>query len=273
MKKDLLLVLALVSVSFVPYAQTGKSLKSVLELQMPKTAGEDMAGTRGASVVWHPVFKKYYATFAGNEDYPLAMFDKDGKRVSEDDLATMADVRGLWYDAVTKKITGNAYSDLGWFSYNLDENGIPFEAEIVLDGMFQPHDQCVGVYNTAKKQVMFLYGGLVYMYNTEGDLVDSLTIQWGVQKGKEREEDNMMEGDEFDYNEVSMVYTGIKGRELGFLNVVSKQIVLYDISTGYMTKILPLPADVALESMFNFAYANGIYWLFNIEQRKWIGLK
>jgi hypothetical protein len=43
--------------------------------------------------------------------------------------------------------------------------------------------------------------------------------------------------------------------------------------TGFLTTQLPLPKDAVTEGAFNFAYANGIYWLFNIAERKWVGYK
>src|SRR5215813_581029 len=76
-------------------AQTKQSLKKVLELKMPKTEDDDMAGKRGASVAWHSVQKKYYAVFAGNAEYPLAIFDMTGKLLSDEDQTAMTDTRGL----------------------------------------------------------------------------------------------------------------------------------------------------------------------------------
>jgi hypothetical protein len=272
MKKTLLLALVLFSVVIAPYAQTGKPLKSVLELKMPKNVDDDMPGTRGASVVWHPAQKKYYAAFAGNTGYPLGVFDKDGKLLSNEDLTTMADTRGLWYNPDTKKVCGNGYDEFGWFAYKLDKDGIPTEAEILFEGMFQPGDQSVGVYTTAQKQVLFLNNGMVHMYDGNAEARDSIIIHWGQKKDAETEGHDDMEA-ALNYNSLALVYTGIKGQELGFLNIADKQIELYNISTGYLAKSLPLPEDAAVESIFNFAYANGIYWLFNIEERKWIGYK
>lgn len=268
MTKTVFLVL-LLSAGILSNAQpAGKPLKKVLELKMPKTADDDMPGTRGASVAWHPAQKKYYASFAGNIGYPMGVFDIKGKRLSGDDLTTMADTRGLWYDPTTKLICGNGYNDFGWFAYKLDTKGIPVEAEIIYgDDMYQPGDQSVGVYNTVAKKVMFLHDGLVYMYNADGEAQDTLVINWGLKKGEEVDEYN-----EDEYNG-SLIYTGVKGQELGFLNITDNSIELYDMKTGYLTRTIALPEEAPLESMFNFAYANGIYWLFSIADRTWIGYK
>src|SRR4051812_44622439 len=117
MPKLLLLLVSIVSAAATVMGQAPtQSLKKVAELKMPLTAEDEMPGTRGASVAWHPIQKKYYASFAGNVDFPMGVFDATGKRVSADELKTQADTRGLWYDPAKKTIAGNGYSDFGWFS-------------------------------------------------------------------------------------------------------------------------------------------------------------
>src|SRR5262245_58419425 len=78
------------------------TLKKVMSLTMARTADDDMPGTRGASIAWHPLQKKYYAAMAGNIAYPLCIFDVKGQRISPDSQSCNMDVRGLWYNAVKK---------------------------------------------------------------------------------------------------------------------------------------------------------------------------
>lgn len=275
MKKIIPGVLILLVAVIPALAQTGNPapLKKVMELKMPKTADDVSPGTRGASVAWHPVQKKYYAVFAGNAAYPLAVFDARGKRISDVEQAALIDTRGIWYNPATKLVTGNAYSDYGWFTYKLDKSGIPTEYISVMEGQNQPDAQCVGAYNTTAKRVLFLKGSLVYSYNADGIPVDSTLIHFGRAKtdGPADNEDPAVTPE--DYNYTSLVYTGKKGQELGFLNTTNKEIELYDAKTGYRTKILSLPLNAVAEQSFNFAYTNGIYWLFNIGKRTWNGYK
>jgi len=252
---------------------TARSLKKVMELKMPKTGDDNMPGKRGASVTWHPVQKKYYAAFAGNVEYPMAVFDDKGKRLSSDTQQAMIDSRGLWYDASAKLICGNGYDDYGWFSYKLDNKGLLSDIDIIVDGMNQPDVQSVGTFNSASKQVLFLYNSQVYMYNKDAEVEDSLLIHWNRKKTDGPADDEDPEDSPEDYNHTSVIYTGIKGQELGFLNITNKQIELYDIKTGYLTKMLSLPETATTEETFNFSYANGIYWLFNMDLRKWVGYK
>lgn len=250
-----------------------KALKKVMTLKMPKTEDDDMPGTRGASVTWHPLLKKYYAVFAGNQGYPLAVFDATGKRVSADDLTAFIDTRGLWYNPFKKQVMGNSYNDFGWFRYELDAKGLVKNHEVVLEGMNQPDAQSVGAYNSLGKQVLFLKSGKIFFYTETGNIKDSLVIHWGRTKADGAGSTDEYDLAAMDYNYTTVVYTGIKGSEIGLLNVDQSQIELYDIKTGFMTKKIPLPEDTKTELSFNFAYANGIYWLFSMENREWYGYK
>ena len=272
--KRIIFLLSFVVAGLYGFSQPATSLKKVLELKMPKTVDDDMPGTRGASVAWHPVQKKYYAVFAGNMGYPRAVFDAKGNRQSDNDVTALIDTRGLWYNPFSKQVEGNAYSDYGWFAYKLDSKGMPTdELENLAYGMNQPDAQCVGVYNPATRQVLFLRGGMVTMYNSSQEAVDSVAIHWSRKKadGPADGEDATVSPE--DYNYTSLICTGVKGGEIGFLNTTNKEIELYDIKSGYLSKRLSLPETTSVEASFNFAYANGIYWLFDIEKRTWKGYK
>lgn len=274
MKKILFLAIACMLVNMTLHAQKTPALKKVIELKMPKTEEDDMPGKRGATVVWHPVQKKYYAVFAGNIEYPLAIFDVKGKRLSTDEQKAMLDTRGLWYNPVKKLICGNGYNDYGWFTYKLDPKGIPTDYTETVEGMNQPDAQSVGVYNSTARQVLFHYLGKVYVYNSDAELQDSLMIHWGLKKTDAAEEDpEDVSMTPEDYNYTSLIYTGIKGQELGFLNTTAKQVELYDIKTGFLTRTISFPEPATAEASFNFAFTNGIYWLFDMESRKWVGYK
>lgn len=277
MKKVLLFTTLFLVTANMLQAQLKQTLKKVMELKMPKTADDLMPGTRGASVAWHPVQKKYYAVMAGNADYPLAVFDATGKRISDEDLTAMNDSRGLWYNPASKEINGNGYGETGWFKFVMNSKGIPTSSSVTLEGLNQPDGQCVGAFHPVRKEVMFLYNGVVSLYSlADGSTSGSVQINWG----KKKSSGNSDGGSDTDtqetpeaYNNTTVIYTGIKNSELGFLNTEKKTIELYDFQTGFLTKEIPLPGNAVTESSFNFAYANGIYWLFNIEARTWIGYK
>ena len=253
-----------------------QELKKVLELKMPLTADDEKPGTRGASVVWHPVQKKYYAAMAGNVAYPFAVFDTKGKRLSPDTLKCKQDIRGLWYNPITKAIEGNAYDAGGWFRYTLDSKGFIVSAKVFKEGQNQPGEQCIGAFDSKANKVLFLSNDGVHFYDMKNPESTSVfEVKW-----ESKTEDEYIESDFYDiievpegYNTSTVVHTGIPGSELGFLCVDFKEIGLYSIKTGLLTKTLRLPIEAPAELTFNFAYTNGIYWLFDMEARTWYGYK
>jgi hypothetical protein len=221
------------------------------------------------------VQKKYYAAFAGNGGYPLAVFDVTGKRLSDDEQATMQDTRGLWYNATLKKICGNGYSDIGWFSYKLDAKGIPEESEIYAAGMNQPGEQSIGVYNAKTNMVCFLYGQNIYMYNKDAMQEEDSTIRLypGITKAGDIDKEDDGTTLKEDYSSNVLIYTGIPKAEFGLLNSTEKQVELYNKKTGLLTQKLKLPADIETYPSFSFSYTTGTYWAFDQETRIWTGYK
>jgi len=276
MKKYVLFFIAVFMFCSAVTAQTTRPLKKIMELKMPKTIDDDMPGTRGASVAWHPVQKKYYAVMAGNALYPLAVFDIKGKRISDDSLTAMIDSRGLWYNSVTKQICGNGYNTNGWFSYKIGKSGIPAGHVIDFEGMNQPGEQSVGAYNTLKKEVLFLKGSQICRYSAADASTNeenNSLIHWGLTKAQGIAEDDDIATVPEAYNNSTVIYTGITGAEAGLLNILDNLIELYDYKTGFLSQKLKLPESAIVEASFNFAFANGIYWLFDIKNRVWIGYK
>jgi len=263
-------------------AQLIKTLKKTVELKMPGIAvpsivtGEDsLPGKRGGAVIWHPLQKKYYAAFAGNETFPLAVFDVTGKLLSGEDQTCMVDTRGLWYNPKLKKICGNGYADIGWFSHTLDLKGIPVTSEIYVAGMNQPGEQSIGVFHAKSNLVYFIYGQNIFVYNADAMQEEDSTLRLypGISKKEDIDEEDDGEFLSEDYNSNVLIYTGISKAEFGLLNVMEKQVELYNKKTGLLTQKLRLPDDVETYTAFNFSYTNGTYWAFNMDTRIWTGYK
>ena len=172
-------------------------------------------------------------------------------------------------------ICGNGYSDIGWFSHKLDAKGIPVESEIYAAGMNQPGEQSIGVFNEKSTLVCFLYGQNIYVYNADAMQEEDSTIRLypGITKAEEIDKDDDGETLKEDYSSNVLIYTGIPKAEFGLLNVYETQVELYNKKTGLMTQKLKLPAEVVTYGAFNFSYANGTYWAFNMDTRIWTGYK
>lgn len=226
-----------------------------MSLQMPEGNG-----TRGAGVVWHPLQKKYYASFAGNTSYPMGVFDATGKMLSNDTLTTMADTRGLWYNPQTNTIDGNGYDNFGWFSYTINKKGIPTGIKYLIQDMKQPDAQSQGVYNVKTNQVgFFTYLGFVKTYSP-------ITFE---EKGST--EIIMKEGVALEEYYVSGICN--EKAELGLFRVETLCVDFYDIKTGKYKYTVTIPENTHVADNFSFAYTNGMIWLFDDETRKWNAFK
>jgi hypothetical protein len=186
------------------------SAEKVMDMVIPE------GGANGASVVYHPKEKLYYAAQAGNMDFPLVIFNANGKVVSGTDQKTLIDVRGLWYNPKTKQLEGNAYNDFGWFSYDLNRDGLPSIIKKKRQGMSQPDQNSAGVLNTEDNEVLFLDGLNIVCYSTDGtDKRKSIQIHFGAMNTNDA---TTLSSADFEktYNIRSIIYTGTKGAEIGF---------------------------------------------------------
>ncbi len=270
MKKVISILIAVFLLHSINFAQSTSALKKVLTLKIT-TEG----GANGAGVVWHPIHKKYYAGMAGNENFQMGVFDAKGKLVSSDTLTTMVDLRGLWYNPKLNTIQSNAYASGGWNEYKLNKNGIPVGIKNLFEGMYQPNENGVGTYNPTTNQVYFLNDEdnlLIAIYNMKDATAIENKLKLHLQNVTLNADKDELYLDE-EYNSTTALYTGIIKKEILLLNIDQNQIEFYNLKNGFMTSSKKFPEDTKLESMFNFAYANGIFWLFNKADREWIGYK
>ncbi|MEJ8844223.1 hypothetical protein WG954_17650 [Lacibacter sp. H375] len=243
------------------------SAEKVMDMAIPE------GGANGASVAYNPKEKLYYAAQAGNAEFPLVIFNANGKVVSAEDQKTLIDVRGLWYNPKTKKLEGNAYQEFGWFSYELNKDGLPEQLNKKKEGLYQPDQNSAGVLNTEDNEVLFLDGLNIVCYSTDGtDKRKSIQLHFGAINANDAATLSLADFEKT-YNTSSIIYTGMKGAEIGLLNITKKEIELYNIKSGYLSIVIKLPVRFELETRFNFSYSNGIYWVFDKQNRKWNGFR
>jgi hypothetical protein len=275
MKKSFILFLLFIFFQTVVYSQKERRLKKVLELKIPREGG-----TNGASVAWNPVTKKYYAAVAGSSKNFIGVYDASGKLISPASLETGCDLRGIWYNDSTKTLQLNGYKDFGWAEYVLDSNGFPSSIKMLYPGLHQPNDQSVGAYNAAKNHLYFLLENTVLTYDfATATLLDHpIELKPEEEKKKQEEKKAGEEGEEDEeeggeFNTTALIYTGIKGSEFGMINFMEKRILLFNAANGRKKAELELPKGAPIHELLNFAYCNGIYWLFDKKERSWKGYK
>lgn len=265
MKKTVLLSLALLLVIGIGHlnAQKSKKLTKVLELVMPDYA----EGNNGASVVWHPEQKRYYAGFAGNELFSMTVFSPDGKLLSGEGLETLVDLRGLWY--YKGAIEGNCFDEGGWIRYKLNAQGIPEDVQTIFEGNHQATAHSPGSIDPKSGLVYFMDNfGVVIPYDYKTGLAkESLVLQLG--KVKESDQGSQIE----EYNASTVFFTGQKKAELAVLNVDTRNLEFYDRKKGLLTQKYSFPENAPLPDFLNIAYTNGIVFVFDKENKVWIGYK
>ncbi len=222
MNKITLLVASILMIGFTANAQKPVTLKQVLTLRIDREGGAN-----AASVAWHPVQKKYYAAQAGNETFPMEVFDANGKMLSDDKLETMADVRGFWYNPNTKALQANCYDTGGWVEYKLNGKGTPASVLNMNKEPGKPDAQSVGAYDPKKNVVYYFdYSTVgVERHKMSDDVSDTtISLHLGAKTKSDIKDDQDVA--KTNYNENTIIFTGIAGSEIGLLNVTDKQIEL-----------------------------------------------
>jgi hypothetical protein len=225
-----------------------------------KLLSED--GRNGSAVAWVDEFEKYYTLIAGNADYPLEVFDDKGNNIQS--IPAGADFRGLWYNPEYSFLEGNTYDYHDILSFGTDEKGlltdeIPYE-ELYELPVYNPQS----VLNMDTEQNMYIWlenesGEIIFIDAETGEEGEALSIE--IPTGFEN------------INSTTVVYTGINGGEYALLNYVDKLIYLIDGTTGKESATIKLPSDAVTNQAFCFSFANGQFWLFDIEKREWQGYK
>ena len=273
--KQLCLFIALVALLSADISAQEKSGLVPQTLQKVTGLKMDRAGnTNGAAVAWHPAQKKYYAAQAG-VDAPMMVFDEKGKKITATDLKAGVDVRGFWYNPITRTLQVTTAGNAGWYEYALDDRGIPENRRRMGIETGQQDAQAVGAYAAKLNSIYFFDPNTV---NVESRMLsglagaDKMKLRLGsaVKDGVSDEELSKRKNS---YNQTTIIYTGIGHAEIGLLNLAGKQIELYDVATGLMTQTLKLPPAAPVSASLNFSYSNNVYWLYDRANKEWDGYK
>jgi hypothetical protein len=231
-----------------------EELKAAIEKELPKIF----------RIFLFLLQNKYYCAFAGSADFPFSVFDTAGKILSGENTIARFDIRGNWYNSKTKTLQANGYNNSGWTAFKIDADGLPVSNEVFIAGLHQPNAQSVGAFSDKLQKVYFLNSNSIDQYNLNGDLEKQTPLYL-----KATPNSVMIEMPWY-YNN-ALIYTGITKGEIGLLNNHAQTIELYNVATGKFAAAWQLPAGIPDNKIFNFAYANGIVWLFDKESRTWYG--
>ena len=112
MKKYIVFIIALFLVSSTGLLAQTRTLKQVMELQMPKTADDELCGTRGAGVCWNPITQKYYAAFNESPTIIEAQAFESAKILRDQISSGYRSRSSLSYQLKSMGRTSGAYSEI-----------------------------------------------------------------------------------------------------------------------------------------------------------------
>jgi hypothetical protein len=222
---------------------------------------QQYGGSNGTAVVFNPEEQFYYTVFAGNADYPLETFTRFGNNIYQANAGN--DIRGMWWNPKAKALEANCYDDGGIISIGLTEEGYAGTSNtVIFDGAdYQPNEHAVGVFDPVKKEILYYSDGFVMGYSRKSGKPTKTFIFL------------LLPVEVSDMNWSTLIYTGVKGMELGLLDYASKKVYLFDRSSGLQTGTVELPKTAVTYDRFNFSYANGNIFLFDQDERTWTGYR
>lgn len=222
-----------------------------LSLQMP-----DSAGFNGGGIAFCKKNKKYYAAFAGNKYFPMQAFNTKGNSVGSV-LKARTDMRGLWYNPKAQQLEANGFGQEPIVKYIFND-GLPDETEKIISDIKKPDAQCVASYDYDSDEILMFSEGSIYRFNhTSGELLGDYIL-------KSMPED-------YNLNENTLAYTGIKDGEIALLDYKGKKVYLFQKNTGEFKGTILLPENAPTNRNFNFGFANQKVWLFDTDKRIWLG--
>lgn len=216
-------------------------------------------GTNACAVTYNPDTRLYYTAFAGNAAFPLEAFDESGQNRYTGEVG--ADIRSLWYDAKSRSLQGLAYPQKGKFAIGLDASGLPVSLK-------EPGERTVA--SISSPQSTASPAGKLGLLLFDGSTVHRLHPSSLKQKGTIVPKNLPVSAQNLNYTTV--VYTGVKGYELGFYDPNDSKIYFTD-AKGEYTGTTRLPSDAPQATAFRLSYANGRLWLFDADERTWFAYR
>jgi len=252
MKRNLFVVLALA----IQYsmAQPTQDISHRISL----TASQ-ARGSMGVSVVWNSAEKRYYSAVSGGQEKLLLLYDEQGK-LNHTPYHLEFDPGALWFESGGTALGSSASGIEGLYKIHL-RSGLPAFTENVYYAIHNPVCIGTGAWVSRKKEVWFYHDKTVYRFKI-GRAKRVIPIALDI-----ADFDNEL-------NVMSMIYTGIKKREIGLYDYGQNRILLFNAKTGRCSYTLNIKQD-GHENLRplcgDFSYANGIYWLFDRETGIWHG--
>ncbi len=217
-------------------------------------------GSNASAVAWDGKREVYVTVIAGNETFPMEVFDRKGNAVFQTDAGF--DWRGLWYNPTTGMLEGNGAGKYGWASFSLRGADSRSEIDNFEASQCQPDFNSVGAYDVAKRQVVYLdftVDGLAMYARKNSMKIKYLNLDWSST-------------DIGSVNTTTVGCTGHKNYEFVLLEYSLGKLIFFNRS-GDQTASVQLPAGAPLAEQFAFSFVHDRAFLYDKSSRIWHAYK
>ena len=253
--------LGILILTFISAAAFAQDLKSSVGCDISLQIVSEN-GTNALGVTYDETSNRYYTAFAGNKIYPLEAFTANGEFIFTTELGI--DARGFWFNSKSKCLEGLGYENMNKYSIpvnTLSGNATSAQLTIAETNSYGLEAQQVGV-KCGKKEIMFVQNGSAYFFKkplSKGKIV-SLKLNSSSDV----------------LNQISPIYTGVKGKEIGLFNAEEMSVEFYSASNGAYSGKVRLDYSACSDEIdspysFRFAYANNKVWVYDTYSRSWLG--
>jgi len=219
-------------------------------------------GTNGLGVTYDENAQRYYTAFAGNATYPLEAFNSKGEFLFTTELGI--DARGFWYNSSKKSLEGIGYGNKDTYSVPINANlgsSTSAATSVTETDSYGMETQQVGVY-CGSKGIMFVQNGEAHFFKKLGKSAKVVSLK--------------LNSSEEALNQISPIYTGVKGKEIGLFNAELMTVEFYSASNGVFAGSVSLnydscSAEIDAPYSFRVAYANKRVWVYDTFSRNWLG--
>lgn len=239
----------------------GQTLRSVSSCDMTlEIVSED--GTNALGVCFDEAKQRYYTAFAGNESYPMEAFDANGEFIFTTQLGF--DARGLWYNSKKQALEGIAYEHK--YTFTIPVSDIIMNSSMPIGTTTTIPNPGLGGQQVAasvdKKKMVFVENGTAYFFKKSGKKLNSVVL-------------NLASAGE-SLNQISPIYTGITGKEIGLYNWETSSLEFYSAKDGSFSGAIELDytsceEEIDVPYSFRVSYANNKVWLYDTYSRSWLG--
>ncbi|MDX1652271.1 MAG: T9SS type A sorting domain-containing protein [Brumimicrobium sp.] len=221
--------------------------------------GDTLRGLSGdvykTALAYHPGFQYYYSNNAGGGT-ASEVFDLNGNVVF---TSYPTDWRGLWYNPNTGNIEGNSWSN-NIIVDSLQANGDFMGNTAIIGSILPPEPQASAVYDSVLNRLYYYYSGKIYSFDrTNLAAIDTVDLN-GLPEIPQ-------------LTNVTLIYTGCTGAEIGIFHNANKEIHLFNRLNGAWSNTISFPANATTPTLYNthFAYTNGLVWTYSdFPQKMWV---